>query len=491
MGIDVGTSSIKAMLLDAATGDSVVEAQGYDVDIPQPDWAEQNPETWWEKLLVVLDTLKSRAPEKYNAVGGIGFCGQMHGITMLDKDGNVLRPSIVWLDQRTKAEVEIISQKMRGMGLESRSENPVSAGFALPSLLWLKNHEPENFAKISAILMPKDFIRYKMTGKIGADFSDASATGAFDVSQKTWLWDLIDAFDIPREIFPECHNATEIAGNVRSDVAKRLGLNEKIAVVYGSADQPSQSLGNGILSDGLTVANIGTGGQVAACTGKNRFDKKLRTHTFCHALKDTYTIYGATLCSGMSLKWASRIFGKTDYKVIDAEASKIAPGSEGLLYLPYLSGERTPILDPFAKGMFFGMKLGHGRSHFFRSVMEGVTFSLKDSLDILHEMGIFSDVIVASGGGSHSSLWLQIQADILESKIKVCTVKEQACLGACIMAGIGAGFWNSAEEACKQLVTFDEKIYEPCHENFEIYRKMFDVYKKLYYNTKELMRDLN
>ena len=266
------------------------------------------------------------------------------------------------------------------------------------------------------------------------------------------------------------------------------GLPAGIPVIYGSGDQPAQAIGNGCVKEGLIISNIGTGGQISAYSKKNTYDEKLRTHTFCHALDHAYSIFGATLCSGMSFNWLkNKILRTEDYHTMSSMAAEISPGSEGLIYLPYLSGERTPHMNENAKGMFFGLKLGHDHRHFTRAVMEGVTFSLKDSLRILAEIGISGDRIIASGGGASSPVWLQIQADVFEMEVGVSCVKEQACLGACIMAGVGAGIFKSVQQACDQYVEFEDKVYKPNEEHVSLYRENYAVYQKLYERTKDLM----
>lgn len=490
LGIDLGTSSVKTMLLNVTTRNSVVTHQNYDVSVPKIMWAEQEPEMWWTKLCLSLKELREKNLSEFDRIEAVGFSGQMHGIVLLDSCGKVLRSAVIWLDQRAQEEVSDIQKKIVELGLADNAENHVSTGFAFSSLVWIKKHEPEIFKNIAVVLSPKDYLRFRLTGKYGTDFSDASATGMFDVAKKTWLWELIDAFEIPRKIFPTCHESTDVAGVIAKSVAREFQIKNDVAVVYGSGDQMAQSIGNGVVFEGVAISNIGTGGQIATFSQKNIFDKKFRTHTFCHAVKNAYTIYGATLCSGLSLKWASKLLGISDYGEIDKMAESVSPGSEGLIYLPYLSGERTPILNPLAKGTFFGLSLKHENAHLLRAVMEGVTFSLKDCINVLDEMGISTTNIIASGGGARSDVWLQMQADIFERTVKVCAEKEQACLGACIVAGVGTGIFENFQTACRELVSFENKIYTPNENNFNAYRKNFSHYKKLYVCTAELMAEM-
>lgn len=488
LGIDLGTSSVKAMLLDVDKGIIDVISESYNVDIPQMNFAEQSPEMWWNKTVLVLKALRNRQKKMFDNIVAVGFSGQMHGLVAVDHFGNALRPAIIWLDQRSGEQLNQIKSKVTYAEMRSIFNNRPFTGFAFPSLLWLYENEPELCSKIYKILQPKDYLRLKMTGLFGTDFSDASATAIFNTGKQEWAWNIIERFNIPKGIFPEVHAALEIAGAVTKECANLTGLPEGIPVIYGSGDQPAQAIGNGCVKDGLLVSNIGTGGQISAYSKKNKYDEKLRTHTFCHALDQAYSIFGATLCSGMSLNWLkNKVLRTEDYHTMSLMAAEISPGSEGLIYLPYLSGERTPHMNENAKGMFFGLKLGHDHRHFTRAVMEGVTFSLKDSLRIFEEIGITGSRMIASGGGASSPVWLQIQADIFEMEVQVSRVKEQACLGACILAGVGAGIFKSVQQACDQYVEFEDKVYKPDEEHVSLYRENYAVYQKLYERTKDLM----
>lgn len=489
LGIDLGTSSVKSMLLDEEKGVVKTAAKSYTVEIPKAGYAEQMPQMWWESVKETLFALKAECPDAFGDIRAIGFSGQMHGLVLTDMDGNVLRPAILWLDQRSEETADRI-QKVLGMDRMGRIfHNRVFPGFAFPSLLWVRDQEPEIFAKIYKILMPKDYIRYRMTGTFGTDASDASSACILNTGKRKWAFDVIGEFGLPEDIFPDVHEADETAGTVTAACARETGLTEGIPVIYGCGDQPAQSIGNGAVSEGLIISNIGTGGQISAYCSRDVYDPGLRLHTFCHALDKAYTIFGATLCSGMSLNWLKdRILGAGNFQELSSQAEEISPGSQGVIYLPYLSGERTPHMNANAKGMFFGLQLQHDRRHLIRSVMEGVTFSLKDSLDIFGKMGLRSDRIIASGGGAASPVWLQIQADILEREICVCGVKEQACLGACILAGAGVGMWRDVQEGAERFVSFGTGTYEPRAKYQGLYREMHHMYQELYLNNCRLMR---
>ncbi len=491
LGIDIGTSSIKAMLLEEKAGVIAVKKSEYDVMIPDTNWAEQKPEIWWEGLLKVLTSFRENemTKEAFNSIVGIGFSGQMHGLVCINQDGVPIRPAIIWLDQRSSNIVKKINAQIDDITQKTILHNRTSVGFAFPSLLWMKENENDKYEKIYKIFQPKDFIRYKITGKIGTDVTDASATGMFDIANRKWAWSIIDKFDINRNIFPLCYESEEVAGTVSKECAGITGLKEGIPVVYGCGDQMAQSIGNGVYKEGSIISNIGTGGQVSAYSKKDVYDEMLRTNTFCHAIGKGYSVFGATLNCGNSLKWMCKNMmdmSTSNFDMCNYLASEVSAGSEGLIYLPYLSGERTPVMDSNAKGVLFGIKLEHNKNHIIRAFMEGMIYSLKDCLCILQEMGIDSEEIIASGGGAHSDLMLQLQADIFGKKIKVCDICEQACLGACIIAGFGLGIFDISV-ACEKFVSSNKKIFIPNEKNKVIYEKIFEKYHDIYKNLKEIM----
>lgn len=488
LGIDIGTSSIKSMLLDTDQGVIAVKAKKYGVDIPQTNYAEQSPQMWWSSLVEILGWMKINYGTAYKNIGAVGFSGQMHGLVLVGENGNPVRPAIIWLDQRSGKQLaeinSVISKEEMGRILCNR----VSSGFAFPSLLWVKEMEPDIFSRVKSILCPKDYVRLKMTGKIGTEVADASSTGIFSTAKRDWAWELIDKFDLPGEIFPPVFESGDIAGRVSRSCAEETGLPEGIPVIFGTGDQPAQSIGNGVIQEGKLICNIGTGGQISAFIKRPVYDKQLRTNTFCHAIRDSYTVFGAALCSGMSLNWAkNKVMHVDNYDTVNTLVSGVNPGAEGLIYLPYLTGERTPHMNPNAKGVFFGMTLGHEQGHFLRAVMEGVTYSLKDSLEIIREMGVDAPMIIASGGGAVSDQWLQIQADIFEKQVCASKVKEQACLGSCILAAAGTGILPSIEMGCERFAAADDRIFYPDKKNTAIYREGYEKYKALYKRLWDLM----
>lgn len=493
LGIDLGTSGVKVSLLDSESSRLIGTASGeYGVETPAPGWAEQSPEAWWSATVGALKGLHTKAPAALAAVSAVGFSGQMHGLVTVDAQHRPVRPAIIWLDQRAGKQLAQVQALITPLEMRMRLLNRVSMGFALPSLLWLRANEPENYARIHRIMLPKDYIRMKITGEIASDASDASGTAMFDAVQRSWAWPLIERMKLRADIFPDVRESTSIAGAVTAACARETGLPQGAKVVFGAGDQPCYSIGNGIIRPGLVAANIGSSGQVSAYSDVPCRDEHLRTQTFCHAIRRGYTVFGATLCAGMSLNWLRhKILHAADYDAMTAMAAQAPAGAEGLLYLPYLTGERTPHMDPRARGAFFGLTLRHDDRYLIRAVMEGVVFSLRDSLNILTEMGLGSPEgsgeIIASGAGAKSHLWLQMQADILNRPVRTCAIEEQASLGACILAGLGAGAFNSPEEACDRLVRYQERVHEPDPRNQAVYQEAYARYRALYLQTRPLL----
>lgn len=483
LGIDVGTSSAKVMLLEAETGVTAVESEAYEVEIPQIGWAEQDPEVWFAAVERCLIRLRERHGRAYAQVAGIGLSGQMHGLVLVDREGRPVRPAILWLDQRSTEECRWLEREIPGEVFQETLKNRIFTGFALPSLLWVKRHEPERFSAAYRVLQPKDYIRYRLTGRFGAEATDASATLMFDVAGRDWAWEVIERCGFVRSLFPACRESGEIAGNVSGPCARRTGLPASARVIFGMGDQQAQSLGNGVFREGDFICNIGTGGQVSAFCGSPVCNSALRTQTFCHCVGGGYSVYGAILNAGLALKWLrDNILGEPDFARMSELAQEAPAGSEGVIFLPYLAGERTPHMDPDACGMFYGLRLAHTKAHMARAVMEGVTFALRDCMEILKQMGIAGKRVISSGGGASSPVWLQIQADIFDREICVCDVAEQACLGACMLAGVSLGIYGSLEEAAKKLVSYG-RVYRPEADNVKRYNGMYERYGELYRRT--------
>ncbi len=488
LGIDLGTQSVKAMLIDSEKGAIATAGNDYRVMVPTANFAEEDPQEWWQAVQNILAMLKKEAPAEFEAISCIGITGQMHGMVALDKQYQPVAPSIVWLDQRSKKQVDEIYNKIPMEDIISHIHNRVFTGFGFPSLLWLKEERPEIYSKIYKICSPKDYIRMRITGELAGEVTDASSMTMFNLPAREWYYEMTDKFGIDRDILPECHESMEIAGSVTQSAAKATGLKKGIPVIYGAGDQSALTVGNGVYKEGLLVANIGTGATMATYSKNDVYDRKLRIHTFCNALGKSYSVFGAILGGGMSMHWLrDNVLKAKGYPEMTARAAETGAGSEGLFFLPYLGGERTPHMNPNAEGMFFGLKLRHDDRHLIRAVMEGVVYAMKDSLSILDEVGIKTDSIIASGGGARSELWLQMQADIFEKEISVTNAQEQAALGIGIIAGVGTGIFKNAEEGCCKLVAFEEKRYTPNKENLQIYRDGYETFRSLYRANEGIM----
>lgn len=487
LGIDIGTSSVKSMLMDVEgrmLGFSQIE---YEISMTSPGYAEQDPEVWWELTCRTIALALDQAGIEANRITGIGLSGQMHGLVALDQGGKVVRPAIIWCDQRTTTEKNVIENMFTREQLGELIQNPAATGFQLLSLMWMKENEPDQYRRIRHVILPKDYVRYRLTGEIAGDTTDASSTSAYHVKEKRWSTELLERISIDPAMFPQVGEPWEISGMVTSHAAIESRLHEGTAVVYGGADQAMQAIGNGIITPGTISCTIGTGGQLFAPTTTPIYDSLLRTHTYVHAVPNRWYLLGASMSAGLSLKWlAGQVLRRTDYLELDQLAEKISAGSEGLIFLPYLNGVRTPHMNPHATGMLFGLTLNHSDAHLVRSVLEGVGYSMRDSLEIFKSIGVNMDRIIISGGGAKSRLWKQILADILGSKVYTSTMKEQACFGAAMMAGVGVGAYSSIESACASIVRIHEQPITPVVENIEIYESRYRVYQQLYQNNREL-----
>ncbi len=488
LGIDLGTSSVKAMLLGQDGKILGITQEDYDIDIPSPGYAEQNPETWWSNTCLVIRKLLSHTAVRPEEVKGIGLSGQMHGLVVLDEKGSPLRPCIIWADQRTKPQVDYINRTVGREKLGQLTLNPIATGFFAASLMWIRDNQPYIYNRIHKAILPKDYIRLRLTGEMGTDVTDASSSLLFDTANLRWSKELADLLGLNSEVLPECSLPLETAGYINRAAARETGLREGTPVVFGSGDQPAQALGNGIIQPGTVSVTIGTGGQVFTPVRTPVYDPKLRTHTFCHAVPGTWNCMGATLSAGLSLKWLkNNIVNMNSYEEMSSLAENVPPGSEGVIFLPYLTGERTPHMDPCAAGVFFGLTLNHSRANMIRAVMEGVAFSLRDCLDIFKELGLRPDRVIASGGGAKSKVWKQIMADIFECEVYTSSSIEQASMGAAIMAGLGTGIFSSPGEVCSKIIRLEDEVVKPDSRNTEKYMNSIKIYRELYRQTRQLM----
>jgi xylulokinase len=481
MGVDLGTSGVKTILLDAKGRLLAIAASEYGVDTPHPGWAEQDPEVWVRAALDTMRQALAQADVPPEAVAAIGLSGQMHGTLCLDKQGRVLRPAIIWADQRSRQQVERVMRDVGVAQLAKWTANPIATGFMLPTWLWLREEEPEVARSTAHLLLPKDYLRYRLTGDLGTDPSDACSTLLFDTAGRVWSADLLDALEIDAGLLPPVHESTQVAGELSARIAEETGLRASTPVVYGGGDQACQAVGHAVVEPGVITSTIGTGGQLLAPSFSPIHDPQLRLHLFCHALPDRWYLMAATLSAGLSLKWLrDNILLGESYQELADLAAHVDPGANDLLFLPYLVGERTPHMDPQAQGGFIGLKLLHGRGHLVRAVMEGVVFSLRQGLDLMLALDVPVERVVASGGGTRHPLWLQLQADIFNRPIYQTETVEAAAQGAALLAGVGAGVYADVSAACHETVKHKAAVVEPLPENVARYADLYPAFCELY-----------
>ncbi len=488
LGIDIGTSGTKGLLMNREGKIYARAGREYSIDMPQPSWAEQDPEIWWKAVIQIIREIIEKSEVNPKEIRGIGLSGQMHGTVFLDKNLQPFHPAIIWADQRSSSQCEFIYQKIVKEQLAELTGNPVSTGFMCSTLLWMKENQTEEFSQIYRVVLAKDYIRYRLTRNLGVEVTDASSTLLLDIKRRCWSEELLDILGLPLKILPEkVHESKEVAGYLLAEVAKNTGLLEGIPVVYGGGDQSMQAVGNGVIKPRILSSTIGTGGQLFITLEKFTYDPKLRIHSFCHAIPNTYHLQGAILSAGLSLKWLRENILHTlnSYRIFDKEVEEIRAGSEGIIFLPYLLGERSPYMNPQAKGVFFGLSLKHHRAHMIRAVMEGVVFALRDCLEVFKELGIKIEQVVASGGGAKSRVWRQMQADVFNKEISMTQSTEQAAMGAAILAGVGVGIYKDVEEGCRKVVKLKGEKIKPIPENVDIYSKQFEIYKSLYQDLKQ------
>ena len=492
LGLDIGTSAVKALLMDQ-NGEIVAEnSEGYPLTTPQSGWAEQNPEDWWQASQKVIKDLIVENEIDSSKIEALSFSGQMHSSVFLDENMEVIRPAILWSDTRTSAECEEIYERVGGIKeLANLVSNPALEGFTAPKILWLRNNEPENFEKLEKVLLPKDYIRYKLSGELGMDLSDAAGTLLCDVKAEDWSADVMEKLDLKPSIMPPVLKSVDIVGPVTAEAAEKTGLATSTKIVAGGADNACGSVGSGIIKSGRVMASLGSSGVVVAQTDQAEADPEGRIHLFNHAVPGSYYMMGVVLSAGMSFKWLKEeMFNdELDFETLNKEAAAVPAGSEGLTFLPYLYGERTPHADADARGVFFGISGKHKRGHFIRSVMEGVSFALRDSLELIKARGVEVNEIRLIGGGAKSELWQQITADIFGETISLLNIEQGPAFGAAIIAGVGAGVFSDFESIVEELVDV-VKTVDPIAENVEKYNKNYEIYQNLYGDLKERFKDL-
>lgn len=500
LGIDIGTSGTKTLVIDEAgraLGSATAE---YPLSTPRPGWAEQEPEDWWRASGATVREALAKSGVAAREIRGVGLSGQMHGSVFLDARHQVLRPALLWCDQRTGPQCEWITERVGRERVVELTANPVLTGFTAPKVIWARQNEPETYAKIRKVLLPKDYVRFRLTGEFHTEVSDASGTSFFHVRERRWATEMLDALEVPRDWMPEVHESPVASAKISREAAEATGLAAGTPVVGGGGDQAASAVGNGIVEAGIVSSTVGTSGVVFAFAERPTVDPGLRVHTFCHAVPEKWHVMGVMLSAGGSLRWyrdtcghpeaaVARTLGRDPYELITQEAAAAEPGCEGLLFLPYLTGERTPYPDPNARGAFVGLTLRHDKRHLARAVLEGVAFGLRDSFEILDAMGVAIREVRASGGGARSALWRQIQADVTGREHVTINVDEGPAFGVALLAGVGTGAWSSVAEACRATIrTVERSAPDPAAR--AVYDRLYPIYRALYPALRDPFRQI-
>lgn len=500
IGVDLGTSGTKTVLFDEIGNVIASHTVEYPLYQEKNGWAEQDPLDWYNATITTIKTVLDKSNIDSAEIKGIGLSGQMHGLVMLDKDFNVLRKSIIWCDQRTGKECEEITEIVGAEKVIEITANPVLTGFTASKIRWVMKNEPDIFEKCRYILLPKDYVRLMLTGELATEVSDASGMQLLDVPNRKWSKTMLDALNISEDMLGKVYESPEVTGEITQKVADITGLKKGTIMVGGAGDNAAASVGTGVVEDGKAFTTIGTSGVVYAHTSKVTIDPKGRVHTFCCAVPNCWHVMGVTQGAGLSLKWfrdnfctsekeTAKLMGVDEYYLMDKEAEKIPVGADRLLYLPYLMGERTPHLDPNARGMFFGLSAIHGKSHMLRAVLEGVAYSLRDCVEVFKEMNINVNDMMACGGGGTSPLWRQMLADLYACDVKTVASKEGPALGVGILALTGSGVYSSVQEACANIIKTD-KVQAPINDNIPKYEKYYQLYREIYPAIKEQCQKL-
>ena len=477
LGLDISTTAAKALVIDS--GGRVISSVSNAVESSQPHplWSEQDPRAWWSSMSRSIGAALSASDG--GRVSAIGLTGQMHGLVILDSASQVIRPAILWNDQRTGEQCERIRQTIGRDRLIQLTGNEALTGFTAPKLLWVRENEPEAYARIRQVLLPKDYIRFCLTSEYATDLAGASGTLLMDVANRRWAQEMLEALEIPPAWLPPTHEGTDQTGVVGPQAARETGLREGTPVFAGGGDQSAQAVGVGAVTPDVVALTLGTSGVVFAPCAKYTYDANGRLHAFCHAVPGQWHLMGVMLSAAGALQWyRDNVAGGVDFGVLDKEASTVAPGAGGLVFLPYLSGERTPYPDPTARGAFVGLTTRHTRAHLTRAVMEGVAFGLRDNMELMRQAGITPRAVRASGGGVRSPVWRQILADVLEADIVTVSSAEGAAFGAALLAAVGVGDFGSVAEACARTVRETGRT-EP-GEGVERYREYHARYRALY-----------
>jgi xylulokinase len=481
MGIDVGTGGSRALII-ARDGRCVAAATAphAEMRMERPLWAEQDPEDWWSASRAAVKKVLAEAGISGKEIRGIALSGQMHGMVILDRADRVIRPALIWCDQRSEAQVDWMNAKAGAQKVLEWTANPVLTGFTLPKALWVRDHEPSNFERIRRLLLPKDYVRFRLTGEFATDVSDASGTALFDVARRRWSAEMAEAAGIDSAILPRAFESADVTGAIAEAAARETGLNPGTPVYAGAGDQAASAIGNGIVREGMASCTLGTSGVVFAQTNRPVYDPMGRVHTFCHAVSERWHVMGVTQGAGLSLQWfRNELARDRTYEELMEEAARSPAGANGLFWLPYLMGERTPHLDAAARGGWIGLTAKHSRSDLIRALIEGVSYSQTDSLALIEELGVRVDVVRASGGGARSELWRGILADVFGKTVARPRVEEGSAYGAALLALAGSGEYASVTELCDAVIE-DIERREPVAAACEVYGRGYSIYRSLY-----------
>lgn len=491
IGIDSSTTATKALLINDA-GDVVGEASStYGYETPYPLWSEQSPLLWWTATVDSIQQVLAETAVSKDDIHGIGLTGQMHGLVLLGSAGEVLRPSILWNDQRTGAECDQMRQIVGKERLVNITGNDALTGFTAPKILWVKNNEPEIYSQIAHILLPKDYVRFKLTGTYAVDKAGGAGTQLFDVRARDWSAELLDELGIDSAWCPPTFEGTAVTGTLTASAAEQTGLNAGTPVFGGGGDQAANAVGTGAVKEGIVTLSLGTSGVIFAATNKPMIEENGRLHSFCHAVPNKWHFMGVMLSAAGCLRWYhDELAPQTDYDSLVTPAGNISAGSEGLIFLPYLTGERTPHPDPLARGAFIGLTVRHTKDHMTRAVLEGVAFGFRDMLGLMKASGLANVTqIRASGGGTRSPIWRQIMADILQTEIVRINTSEGAAFGAALLAAVGNGAYHSVEEATDQIVKIVDTTTPSANQSE--YNQYYEIYRSLYPTLKSTFAQLS
>ncbi len=495
LGIDLGTSGVKVLALEESGTILALTSRSYPLYQPKAGWSEQDPADWWTGVVGAVREVLAADAVQPAAVRGLAVSGQMHGSVFLDSNQQVIRRPMLWNDTRTFLQCDTITRTIGEEALIDLAGNPALEGFTAPKVLWLKEHEPQNYHKVATLLLPKDYILYRFTGRLCTDVSDAAGTLLFDVAHRRWSEELLEQLDVPLAMLPDVLESVEVVGTISKEAAAATGLPDDTRVVAGGADNACSAVGNGIVSEGLVLASLGSSGTVVAHTDQMTTDPQGRIHSFNHAVPHRWYLMGVMLSAAASWNWFRNTFAEAETMLaksipdsadalLNTQAASVPPGSEGVLFLPYLSGERTPHRDAKARGVFFGLAPIHTKKHFARAILEGVSFGMRDSLDLVRDLGVTPTQIRITGGGAKSPLWRQMLADVFHQPVVTTNIEEGPAIGAALLAGVGVEVFTDVADAVTKVVEVTHTIH-PDETTAAIYDQLYPVYQHLYHSLRE------